>query len=728
MSFKTFIRNLTTLARADTLSTFTGSNVTAAQAFGSGAISSLMQVPGASRPAENVILAYACIAARREAIGGQSPMLQDANKEALSSGPARDLLDNPNAAQDWDQFVRVLETHQTLHNCCAVHLLPDNARPELTPLNPEGLQAIMGIYVPAGTARVVRWRYVDPTTAEQREFAPEDVVIRMGYNPHAPLSALSPTRVLDRTIKGDIAAREQNLGIFQNDATPRGYLHTDAGMTKEQALQVLDVWNSAQQGFLNRHKTAALWGGVKYDRIQLSPAELEFMESLRQSRIDFYMAFRVYPAMLAEMTGETGLSQGSSTDNQRIAWWEDVGLPELKLMSGIVTEAFKRLGLLPEGASISYNPASIPALARQRLGKIDQAAKLLTAGYEPDAVNEYLDLQLPPHPDNIGRVPFSLQPIGEGAAEPKAIEGEANQVPESAPSVKSAVPASASSRAEVDVAFSRVEQILSRSPRAPSPDIPAHIARMEALEKKAAQKWSRFFIEQRGRVLGRLEKLARNEQVARAASEPASVVFSVFPREAEDKALVARMNPTWIAGLQTGWDQFSQKTGIANPFQIEAPSTMRALEARKIQGMKVNDTTEEALRDVFRTGFEEGKTLYQLSDDIAAYYADHCEGFDSARAMNAATTQTTGIVNDGELLAAREAGGLRKFWIHAEPNEGSRPTHIAAARDYSEGQAIALDDKFRVGGEELDAPGDPSASPENVCNCHCMLGFARDNA
>jgi hypothetical protein len=40
----------------------------------------------------------------------------------------------------------------------------------------------------------------------------------------------------------------------------------------------------------------------------------------------------------SEMTGETGLSQGSSTDEQRVAWWEDVGIPELDTISGMLQQ------------------------------------------------------------------------------------------------------------------------------------------------------------------------------------------------------------------------------------------------------------------------------------------------------------------------------------------------------------------------------------------------------
>ena len=38
------------------------------------------------------------------------------------------------------------------------------------------------------------------------------------------------------------------------------------------------------------------------------------------------------------------------------------------------------------------------------------------------------------------------------------------------------------------------------------------------------------------------------------------------------------------------------------------------------------------------------------------------------------------------------------------------------------GQRVGIDEKFIVNGEEMTAPGDASASPNNVCNCRCTMG------
>lgn len=729
MSFKTFIGNLRNLARAD-VNYFSGGNVTV-PTFSGGNPSDAMAVPGANRPAESSILAFACITTRREAVAGAPLMLTDGSDRQIESGPLFELLQNPNAALDWQQWIRVLETHLALYNVCAVVPIGEaGAMPEaLDSLHPAGLTPEMGVYEPTGTPRVVRWRYIDPTTGSQREFAPQDVVVHVGYNPHSPLSALAPVNVLKRTLLADIASREQNLGLFQNDATPRGYLHSDSVMTREQAQEVLSTWNSLNQGYANRHKTAATWGGLKYDKLQLSPAELEFLESLKAMRIDYYMAFRVYPAMLAEMTGETGLSQGSSTDEQRVAWWEDVGIPELNLIAGIHQKIVDRIGgglkmqrgereltrtqarvlsrkAVRPGAAVNiwFNESAIPALARHRAGRIDAAVKLATTlGYRPDEVSEWLNLGLPPHPDNIGRVPFALSTIPQ--AEPPNVE-----------------PAGAgAARLEADALLDRIEALARAESTRRVGKRAAFEQHLGKLERQAAERWSRFFLEQRGRVLQRAQKSG----LTRAAGEEWQ--SAIFPRAEEDMHLVARLSPLWAEQVVRGAAMTEEEIGVplANPFTVADPRVKAIVEKRTIQGYRVNDTTEDALRGFLREWAEGNLSQGELIDSIAGYYRENCIGADKVRPDTAARTQTAGIVNEGRLAAAEEVGGLLKYWIHGD-SQVPRETHLAAAQNYGEASAIRLDAKFVVGGEEMDAPGDSEATIGNVANCSCFLGLTKE--
>lgn len=58
---------------------------------------------------------------------------------------------------------------------------------------------------------------------------------------------------------------------------------------------------------------------------------------------------------------------------------------------------------------------------------------------------------------------------------------------------------------------------------------------------------------------------------------------------------------------------------------------------------------------------------------------------------------------------------MQKAWAPVK-DERTRESHAAM----DENDWIDMDEKFNVGGELMDGPGDPSASPENVIQCRCV--------
>lgn len=766
MSIRNIIRNLKMLGKApDIIQRAENQFATGgfAQGFGQPTgISALLDVPGVSRPAENLVMVYGCLRARTEALGGIPLRLTDRNDNIIESGPVWELLNKPNARQYWRQYVRQLETYNTLYDSIVVLKVGEPGRPpdELIPLSPGYLRPVQGIHEPSGTPVAVAWEYTDPQTGAYKKFSPDQLMIHQGFNPDAPLAALSPINVLRRTMQGELAAGEQNLSLFLNDATPRGVLSSDKNITKDQADEALKRWEDKQQGYLNRNKTAILYGGLKYESTGLSPKELDFLEGLKYLRTNYYIVFRVKPAMVGEMTGETGLSQGSSTDSQKVEWWENVGLAELDLIAGlhqgmVNTEFALRQGSVQRSRNLSRNEIlsrgrfiqrsgrlrpdamagqseisiwfddnAIAPLVRHRLAKIDQAVKILGQGWKPDDVNDYLDLGLPPHPDNEGRVLFSLSVIGPDAV-PK--DGLKNT-----PQDEKAASRALGMLDDLSSVITEIARADANKFKGLKQSFDKFVA---PREKAAARKWSRFFIEQRDRVLKRIEttqassrQLRRGDpaqsEIGRAAAD--DMMKKVFPMNDENMQLVARLAPLWSENLKDGYSFFHQEMGLdekVNPFEVDDPFVMKVLKEREIQGLKVNNTTEDKLREIFSKGFEEGLSTIQIGDNVAEYYNTACVGEEAFRPMTAARTQVSGIVNEGRMMAANEVGGLKKGWLHGGSKE-PRPEHIAAEKQYLNAP-IGLDEKFIVNGLECDAPGSTELPVEEVANCSCMMVFSK---
>ena len=715
-------------------------------AMGGGASGSQAVATGTLRPAEHAIMVFGCLSARRDAIASVPAMLTDAEGNPVEHPAALRLLASPSRGLSWDQHIRAIETYLALYDAAAILPIGDPVD-ELILLHPAGLKAVMGAHAQAGTPAVLAWEYTDPTTGRQKNFSPDEVIVNFGFNPHAPLAPLSPLNVLRATIEADLTARQMNLTLAKNDATPPLALKTTQPMTKDQADEVRDQWNSLHQGVSNRGKVAVLWGGLDITKLSLTPAEMEYIAGLKFLKSDYYIAFRVRPAMVADLSGETGLSQGNSGSKQKVEWWEDVGLAELSLIASMHQPIFDRLVAAPArpartgraplalarhlrraaraadspGAFLWFNDGVIPALAENRLTKIAQLKDLVGLGWTPDDVSTWLDLGLPPHPTNVATLPMNLIPASDLAnsapARPVAASGEP---------VRSVAAPDALTRA-----LGALEGAVVRAAAAAeeAPSIPARFraakARFDRLAEQriraAARRWSRYFVEQRGRVLERAKQigLARGGSLARA--NVGQILDELFPMGAENEELVKRLAPIWTEHLRDGWELTADQVGGKFPsFQIEDPRIREALKARSIQGSKVNETTREELRAILEQALDDGATVTEIGDRVAEYYAENI-GESAARPMLAARTQLAGIVNDGQMAAARSAGNLMKSWLHGGSNE-PRAGHLRAQTDYVR-NPIGLDEKFVVNGFECDAPGDAGLPVEEVANCTCMVVF-----
>jgi len=132
----------------------------------------------------------------------------------------------------------------------------------------------------------------------------------------------------------------------------------------------------------------------------------------------------------------------------------------------------------------------------------------------------------------------------------------------------------------------------------------------------------------------------------------------------------------------------------------------------------VAETTRAQIIGAVARGYDDG--LGQVG--VAGYIRDLIPGMSGYRAGMIARTESHGAANYGSVSAAAETGlRLRKEWISAE-DERTRESHDAA-----NGQIVAQDDAFDVGGEALMYPGDPAGSAAEVINCRCTTGFIVDD-
>jgi hypothetical protein len=130
----------------------------------------------------------------------------------------------------------------------------------------------------------------------------------------------------------------------------------------------------------------------------------------------------------------------------------------------------------------------------------------------------------------------------------------------------------------------------------------------------------------------------------------------------------------------------------------------------------VADQTFDLVRDVVQDGIADGASIPTIRDAVQECLDVGGEVSWANRARTIARTETIGAYNGGHLAAQEVIADvtgepLDKAWL-CTIDERTRDSHFRA-----DGQRVPLGRPFRVGGHDLDHPGDPLGPPEEVINC-----------
>lgn len=405
-----------------------------------------LNLPGLGRPAENIVTVFAALEAWQNAISKVPMVIASQDGEIVEAGDLTRLLARPCAHMDRATWLRTITSHYVLTRMFAiakVSIVPGGAPDELVPLNPLFLFPVVAVHQPTGTARAEKWNYLDPWTGSYRTYDPDQLIICMSPNPHAPLAPLSPMLAGLRSMQADLAIHESNLAIFLRGGVPSMVFETEMELKAEQVKERLQRIIDRNTGYQKHYSPLILDKNLKMSKASWSPVELQMLEGLRFSREELMMVTGTYPVMLKLLTGETGLTQGNSADQQWQLWWENEGLGFLDLvatalttgviekhtwsrrarkMNSVEVMSYRRAIARAPAADASalrvmFNENAIPALERQRLARFEQMGKLLSWGYRPDEARDSLGLILADHPTNIGMIPMNLVPV-ESLREP----------------------------------------------------------------------------------------------------------------------------------------------------------------------------------------------------------------------------------------------------------------------------------------------------------------------
>jgi len=163
------------------------------------------------------------------------------------------------------------------------------------------------------------------------------------------------------------------------------------------------------------------------------------------------------------------------------------------------------------------------------------------------------------------------------------------------------------------------------------------------------------------------------------------------------KNYIKKQNPDYEILWSAKFAYMGEKTSL---LRIEGIANTQKKQAFGYMSKLVRDPEFQALNER-----QAEKILRKKAKHISIVDAKRIVRTESVNAANYATNQSA--------IDIFGVDNLQKEWI-ATPDDRVRASHIAAS-----GQIRNMSEPFRVGGEDLDRPGDSSGSAKNVINCRC---------
>ncbi len=289
-----------------------------------GAVSAAGQTVTASSALQSSAV-YACVRNTADTVASLPCVLRrltvdDAGRrrseEAANHPLYRVLLETPNAWQTAFEYWRTLVWHVQLRGNHYSRVLRNGAgrTTALEPLHPDRVRPYW--------TREGRPAYA----LQAAEGRPEILLPREVFHVRGPqegdgLLGMTPVEIHRETIGMALAARDYGARFFANDARPSGVL-TAPGLNDEGLARLKRDWGEAYGGG-NRHGTAVLEDGVKFENIGMSNADAQFLELIGATDLQIARLWRIPPHKIGIKTQMTL----NNIEHQNREWVTDTLMP-----------------------------------------------------------------------------------------------------------------------------------------------------------------------------------------------------------------------------------------------------------------------------------------------------------------------------------------------------------------------------------------------------------------
>jgi len=597
---------------------------------------------------------YRSIFLKSKAAGAVAWSIVDGEGTKLPDHRLTTLINRPNPFVSKQELFELITSWLELSGNSYLKRADSNGlTQELWPVSPDRLR-------PVPTTDVEKWvegynldNKKRPGGGPEITYQPEEVIHHKYLNPANPIIGIGPLEVLSKTVDVDNEQRNFNMRTTQNRGVVDGVFMFKR---KFSSLSESDaVSDRINEKFGGKRSFGVLGNEASYQRVALTPAEMDFIQSRRSNREEIFICFGVPPVY-------AGVMEAATFNNYRtseLTFWFGTMLFLLDDLRDTLNFAFAEE--LRPGERFAYDISNIQAIREAMLDRTEVAQQLYDMGVPFDQLNRVFELGFEEFP-------------GWGDPNPRRARETVTTPTEE-----------------------RESNSVKTEKRQQSKPIEFRIsgeALRDAIEENANDNQ------------GVIADLFQTQQDA--VFEALNNNIDTDVRAVLDNSVDLFMDRLNTFYVQTGV-MFGQQTEVETRQSVEelTAEIENYLDEERVllnEVANINATTAEKIVNQVRSALESGANISTLQQAIIDTGI-----LSEVRALGLARTISANAANLGQLRSAALNGANEKTWITAASDV--RETH----QDLDQ-VTISLNDTFNVGGTRAEYPAANNLPPAERMN------------
>lgn len=649
-----------------------------------------------------------------------------------------DLLAKPNAMMSGSQLQEITSIYLSLLGNCYWYKARNGVgkiielwlmRPDLTSI------------VPNSDGTINYYKFV--VNGKETRFPAEDIIHFKEPDPLSDYYGYGAVQAVMEVIRADVYSKKWNTKFFFNSARPDAILTTEQKIGKADRDEIRERWIQKYGGWENASRVAVLSHGLDYKQVGITQKDMDFANLRIASRDDVMSALGIPKSVMA-VTDDVNRSNAEAGI---YVFLSETIKPKMEKMADflnlrLVEEFGDDLLLMSLDPSPEDNAAEDDHYVKAHNKWLTTNEIRIEQGYDPIEGGDYIyqplgmtaleNLDLETAGDNADNKSivksangFMVMRIGKGFCAKNYYDRKKEE------KLREIYKRATRGRRSLRMK----EELIKNITIEVSKTVEKMVAKTEQEKKSVEEKkiddekkdliWKKFDAKLtawekkfRSMMKGLIQK--QGERALKALGDSGlgksvkSSQLELLNFEKEVKIFVKKSKPLFADIVKDAGEDALELVGkksVAKDFDISDPVTAKWIEDKAMKfGEEVNETTISKLKNTLAEGVLEGESIDQLKKRVVVLFEEYYRG----RSKTISRTEVLSANNAGTNFGYKQSGVVeKKEWL-ATRDGNTRDDHAEA-----DGQVVKVDDSFDVGGEDLEYPGDPSGSPEQIINCRC---------